>query len=51
MSVASCAILSNFFVVNSALYSTANDPQNGLQVILERKWSPISRPQMTPKEK
>ena len=51
MSVASCAILSNFFVANSALYSTANDPQNGPQVILDRKWSPISRPQMIPKEK
>ena len=37
MSVAPCAILSNFFVANSALYSTANDPQNGLQIILDCK--------------
>ena len=48
MSVAPCAILSNFFVANSALYSTANDPeiakdpQNGPQTILVRKWSPKS---------
>ena len=37
MSVAPCAILSYFFVANSALYSTANDPQNGLQIILDCK--------------
>ena len=48
MSVAPCAILSNFFVANSALYSTSNDPetakdpQNGPQTILDRKWSPKS---------
>ena len=53
MFVALCAILSNFFAANSALYSSANDPktakdpQNGLQTISD----PQSRPQMILKEK
>ena len=43
-SVAPCAILSNVFVANSALYSTANDSQNGPQMILDGKWSSKSSP-------
>ena len=44
MSVAPCAVISNFFVANSALYSTANDPETANdprpQVIpkVDRKW-------------
>ena len=32
------------------LYNTPNDPQKGLQMILDRKWSQLG-PQMIPNEK
>ena len=47
MSVSPCAILSNFFVANSALYSTANDPKTAKG---SPKWTANdSRPQVIPK--
>ena len=47
MSVAPCAILSNFFVANSALYSTANDPETAKDP--QNRPANDSRPQVIPK--